>query len=302
MTQRRSSVSPHRSRRLLRRALAYAVLGAWTFVCLFPLYWLAVTSLKREADIVARPRYVPFGDFAPSLDAWRFILADASDNLVLRYFNSTVVGLTSTLLTVLLGGLAVYGLTRFRYVLPWTGLALHNRSILIAVLATRILPPVAVVLPIYMMAQYTGTLDTRFALIVTYTASNLPVAVWLLQPVFGAAATDQEEAAQLDGASHFRIFFTIAVPMAGAGIAAVGVLIFILCWNEYLYAAYLAGDRAMTLPPFLVGQMSIKEAQIGSEAEEWAHFSAATILMTVPLLACTAPVLRVLSRVTSWSR
>jgi sorbitol/mannitol transport system permease protein len=85
------------------------------------------------------------------------------------------------------------------------------------------------VLPIYMMAQYTGTLDTRFALIFAYTASNLPVAVWMLQPVFGQVATEQEEAAQLDGASHVRIFFTIVLPMVAAGIATVGLLIFILC-------------------------------------------------------------------------
>jgi multiple sugar transport system permease protein len=253
--------------------LTYAVLDFWAFVCLFPLYWVAVTSLKGEPEINRGPFYLPFIDFSPSFDAWAFILAASYDNLLLRYFNSAVVGLTSTLLTVLLGGMAVYGLTRFRYALPWTGLALvflaaalagsaffvpaiglrfffalaivlllllatrlngqrpalRNHGILIAILATRILPPVIVVLPIYMMAQYTGTLDTRFALIFAYTASNLPVAVWMLQPVFGQVATEQEEAAQLDGASHVRIFFTIVLPMVAAGIATVGLLIFILC-------------------------------------------------------------------------
>jgi ABC-type glycerol-3-phosphate transport system permease component len=153
-----------------------------------------------------------------------------------------------------------------------------------------------------MMAQYTGTLDTRFALIFTYTASNLPVAVWMLQPVFGQVATEQEEAAQLDGASHVRIFFTIVLPMVAAGNAIVGLLIFILCWNEYLFAVYLAGNHAMTMPPWLVGQMSIKEAQIGSEAEEWAQLSAATILMVVPLLACTAFAQRFLSSIALWRR
>jgi multiple sugar transport system permease protein len=171
--------------------------------------------------------------------------------------------------------MAVYGLTRFRYRLPWTEFG--NKSILFAILATRILPPIVLVLPIYMMAYYTGTLDTRFALIFTYTAVNLPVAVWLLQPVFGKAATDQEEAAQLDGASHVQIFFTIFLPMVATSIAAVGLLIFVLCWNEYLFAVYLAGNQAMTLPPWLEGQVSMKEAQVGGEAEEWAHLSAATI-------------------------
>lgn len=303
MTQLPASVTahrPHQKRALLVNILIYAVLGFWTFVCLFPLYWVAVTSLKGEPEIMRGPFYLPFVDFTPSLDSWAFILTDPYDNLLIRYFNSAVIGLSSTLLTVLIGGMAVYGLTRFRYRVPWAEFG--NRSILFAILATRILPPVVLVVPIYMMAQFTGTLDTRFALILTYTAVNLPVAVWLLQPVFGKAATDQEEAAQLDGASHLRIFFTIFLPMVAASIAAVGLLIFILCWNEYLFAVYIASNNAMTLPPWLVGQMSMKEAQVGGEAEEWARLSATTILMVAPLLAFTALAQRVLSRTASWNQ
>lgn len=278
----------------LGKILTYALLWFWTFVCLFPLYWVTVTSLKAGAAIERGPYYLPFVDFTPSLASWMFILADPYDNLLARYFNSAAIGLSATLLTLLLGGMAVYGLTRFRRALPWTPAG--SQAILFAILATRILPPIVIVIPVYMMAQYTGTLDTRLALIVTYTAVNLPVAVWLLQPVFGPAASEQEEAAQLDGASHLRIFFTIFLPMVAAGVAAAGLLIFILCWNEYLFAAYLAGNRVMTLPPWLVGQMSMKEAQVGGEAEEWAHLSAATVLMTVPLLAGAAAAQRFLGR------
>ena len=180
-------------------------------------------------------------------------------------------------------------------------MVLGNRSILAAMLVTRVLPPIVMVLPIYLMAQLTGTLDSRFALVVTYTAVNLPVALWLLGPVFGDRASDQEEAAQIDGASHFYICFTILAPMAAAGIAAVGLLVFILCWNEYLFAAFLATDHAMTLPPWMVGQMSMKEAQTGSEAEEWAHLSAAAVVMIAPLLAFTALIQRFLGRTNLWS-
>jgi ABC-type glycerol-3-phosphate transport system permease component len=171
---------------------------------------------------------------------------------------------------------------------------LSNEGILFAILATRILPPVAVVLPIYVMALYTGAIDTQFALIFTYTAANLPVAVWLLLPIFGNTATSQEEAAQLDGASHFRIFLTIFLPMVAASMAAVGLVIFILCWNEYLFAAYLTSDKVSTLPPWVAGQMSIKEAQVGGEGDEWPQLSAAIIFMILPLLACTALAQRVL--------
>jgi multiple sugar transport system permease protein len=324
------------------KLLIYVLLAAWTLVCLFPLYWLAITSLTGEDDITTGPHYLPFADFTPSLEAWAFILADPYENLAGKFINSAIVGVASTVLTVLTGGLAVYGLTRFRYALPSIGLALGflalvlalvilvipgervllaaailpllalaawlrrrgppvgNGGIMAALLATRVLPPIVIVLPIYFMAQAAGTLDSRLALIFTYTASNLPVAVWLLHPVFGARPSEQEESALLDGASHARIFFTIAVPMASAGIAAAGLLIFVLCWNEYLFAAHLSYDRAMTLPPWMVGQISMKEAQAGSEAEEWAHLSAATVLMVLPVLACTAAVQRVLSRISVW--
>lgn len=240
------------------------------------------------------PYYLPFVDFTPSLDAWVSILDYANDHLLLRFYNSVVVGITSTFLTVLLGGMAVYGLTRFRYKLPWIGL--RNEGILFAILASRILPPVVIAIPLYVMAQYTGMLETHFALIFTYTAVNLPVAVWLLLPVFGNMSTPQEEAAQLDGASRFGIFFTIFLPMVAASTAAVGLLIFILCWNEYLFAAFLTSDKVSTLPPWVAGQMSIKEAQVGGDGDEWSQLSAAIIFMIVPLLACTGFAQRFLSR------
>jgi multiple sugar transport system permease protein len=273
------------------RILTHAVLGLWALVCLFPIYWLAVTSLKGEAEVTAGPFYLPFVDFAPSLGAWRFILFDAYDNLTARYLNSAVIAAASTALTVLTAAMAAYALTRFRWAKPLT-----NSGVAMAILSTRILPPIVIVLPVYMMAQWAGMLDTWGVLILVYAAINMPVALWLLEPVLGARATDQEEAAQLDGASHVTIFFSILVPMAAAGIAAVGLLVFVLCWNEYLFAAYLASDRAMTLPPWLVGQLSMKEAQVGSEAEEVARFSAATLLMALPLLVVTGFVQRVLAR------
>jgi multiple sugar transport system permease protein len=286
---------PPQMRSHLVKILTYTLLVSWSLVCLFPLYWIAVTSLKGDPEIMRGPYYFPFIDFTPSLDAWVAVLNYANDHLLLRFFNSAMVAITSTLLTVLFGGLAVYGLTRFRYALRWIP-GLSNDGILYAILATRILPPVAVVLPIYVMALYTGALDTHFALIFTYTAANLPVAVWLLLPVFGNVATAQEEAAQLDGASHFRIFLTIFLPMVVTSTAAVGLVIFILCWNEYLFAAYLTSDKVSTLPAWIMGQMSIKEAQVGGDGDEWPQLSAAIIFMIMPLLACTVFAQRVLGR------
>lgn len=265
----------------MRKILTYAVLLAWASVCLLPFYWVIATSFKGPLEIVSGPFYMPFVDYSPSIEAWFHILSPNSD-LLIRYINSATVGLTSTVLAVLLGAFAIFGLTRYRNAASRTTAAL-----LTFMLATRILPPVVIVLPLYILAQYTGTLDTRFALIFTYTAANLPVAVWLLRPVLGTVATDIEEAAQLDGASRFKIFFTIVVPLAAPGIMAASLFVFVLCWNEYLFAVYLAADHAMTMPPLLAAQMSVREQQAGSDAEEWTHLAAAIVLMVGPLVLCT---------------
>lgn len=128
------------------------------------------------------------------------------------------------------------------------------------------------------------------------------MALWLLRPVFGPSASEQEEAALLDGASRFRVFIEIAVPMAAAGLAATALVIFILCWNEYLFAAWLASDHAMTVPPWMVGQLSMKEAQASAEDEEVARLAAAVVLMMAPLVVFAGIAAKVLSRAMLWRR
>jgi multiple sugar transport system permease protein len=284
-------------RSLKGKIAAFGLLGIWAVVCAFPLAWIAVTSLKDAGDIVAGPYFLPFVSFAPTLRAWVFILLDPHESMAMPLAHSAFVSLFSTLLSLAVGGGAVYGMTRFS---SRSATLLRDSTLLISILATRLLPPVVVVLPLYFMARYSGLLDSDFALILTYTAINLPIAVWLLRPILGSKATEQEDAARLDGASHWLVLSSVVIPMAASGFFAAGLLVFFQCWNEYLFAAYLTSDHAMTVPPYLVGQMSIKEAQIGSEAEEWANFSAATIVASVPLLVCTALVQRFLGRIGVW--
>jgi multiple sugar transport system permease protein len=274
----------------LKWPIVYTLLATWSVICLLPIYWMTITSFKDVSSIDKPPTYVPFLDFMPSLDAWRFILFDANENLVSRAFNSIVIGIVSTLLTLVIGGMLVYGLTRFNSKFGSSG-------ILAAILSTRILPPVVLALPLYFMAQKTGTLDTLGVLVFIYTAINLPLVIWMLTPVFGTRATDQEEAAMLDGATHFHIFFFILVPMVKAAIITVGLLVFLQCWNEYLFAAFLTSEHALTLPPWMVGQLSMKEAQTGGGAEEVAHLAAATVLMALPVVLLAIFAQRSLTRV-----
>lgn len=322
------------------RSATLVALILWTVVCLFPIYWVANTALKSVDDISRPGLYLPFVNYAPTLESWRFILFHHSEALVSRLVNSTVIGGVATVLTLAVSAMAIYALTRFPPALRWstlTCLALaigalvaaitlpgpalriaclataaaaltlghglrrqgpeaSSGGILFLLLASRVLSPAVLVLPLYLMAESTGLRDTRSVMILIYTALNLPVALWLLLPVLGPRATEQEEAATLDGASRLYVLFRILLPMARGRVAAAGLVVFLLCWNEYLLAAYLTADHALTLPPWAVGQLSLKEAQIGGEAEEWAHLSAATLLAMLPALLFSAMVQRWIGR------
>ena len=330
----------------LGTGISYALLTVWAILCLFPFYWLAVTSLKDDRAIADGPAYVPFLDFVPTVRAWSFVLGDASNKIVPYLANSLIVSGAASLLATGFGGMAIYGMTRFRSTLPlgslvWVLLAivvasvaaisggfperilagfvafafivlaiamrhrgpmLKGASLMAALLSTRLLPPVVVVIPLYLMMQSLGWLETPVALIAACATANLPVALWLLFPILGSAATDPEEAALLDGASHFSIALTILLPMVAASVLAVSLLIFVLCWNEYLLAAFLTTNRSMTMTPWVIAQISSREAQIGSDAQEWANLSAALLLMSAPLLALAAVAHRLAARMTSTTR
>jgi multiple sugar transport system permease protein len=324
----------------IRRAAIYGVLGFWTLVCLFPVYWLALTSVKSGAAIDSLPGYLPFVDVAPTLDAWRFILLDENESLVSALLHSLQVAVSSTAIVVAAAGLAVYALTRCRVTVRWVSLAVMalpvlavSAAILVgkaqgpawiagamvaavgagvwlagrlrgvgpalsapeavaAMLAARVLPPAVVALPLFVFGQRLDAQDSLAFLTLVHSAVDLPVAVWLMLPLFGPRATEQEEAAQIDGASHLSILFTVLMPMIRPGIVAIALIVFLLSWNEYLFAAYLTSGYTMTLPVWAVGQLSMKEAQVGGGPEEVAHLAAATVVMVLPAVAFAAIALR----------
>jgi multiple sugar transport system permease protein len=329
----------HAISRIVRRFIIYAVLGFWSLICLFPLYWVAITTLKQSSQIINGPVYLPFVDFKPSLEAWSYILFNPDDDTWRRYASSLLVATSATGLTIILGGLAAYGLARLRvdvsirtigaasgtvvlYVamtaagLDWrysmlaasalfivilvggrrsAGKTITNDQVLLAILLMRILPPVVIAVPIYVMAQSVGLVDSWSALIVTYVATNLPIAVWLLRDVIAAVPRDLEDAAELDGASRLRIILTITLPLARVGITAVALLVFLFCWNEYTFAIFLTTDHALTMPPFLAGQMATREQLAGSDPQ-WGYFTAVITLMVAPLIVSAGLLQRLVKR------
>ena len=167
--------------------------------------------------------------------------------------------------------------------------ALGNDDILFWIISNRILPPVVVVLPVYLMFQRLGLLDTHIALIATYTAINLPIVVWLMRDFFAAIPLDLEESAQIDGASRLRIFFTIVLPLARPGLAATSLLILILAWNEYLLALFISTADAQTMPMLVA-------AQNATRGPQWWYMSVLIVIMIAPIVLTAALLQRHIAR------
>ncbi len=312
----------------------YVLLGLWTLVVLFPLYWVLITSFKLPVDVNDGPDYLPFIDFTPSLHAWEYIFFDLGRDTLRPYLNSVVVALASTFFAVLLGSAAAYALVRiqfrvkiaaivvfvillaltvaavWRLGVPWLlaavvalalfliflstaarrfRLALRNEDIQFWIISNRILPPVVVVLPIYVMFLQVQLLDTRTALIATYTAVNLPIAVWLMRDFMAGIPIELEESAAIDGASRFRIFFTIVLPLVRPGLAATSLLVLILAWNEYLLALFLSTANAQTMPILVA-------AQNATRGPQWWYMSVLIIIMIAPVVAITIALQKQIAR------
>jgi multiple sugar transport system permease protein len=155
--------------------------------------------------------------------------------------------------------------------------AVGNNDIEFWMISNRIMPPIVAVLPIYVMFQQVKLLDTQFALISTYTAVNLPIVVWLTRDFFAGIPLDLEESTEIDGASKFRIFFTIALPLVRSGLAATFLLILILCWNEYLLALFLSNAKAQTMPVLV-------SAQNTTRGPQWWYMSVLIVIMIAPVI------------------
>jgi multiple sugar transport system permease protein len=251
-------------------ALRSLIAAVFTGFCLFPFYVIVTTALKTETNIFAWP---PVWVFKPTLQSFYNALFVFGGRGAISYLvNSIVISAVSTLLAVVLGAMAAYGLTRFSFA--------GNRQLAFWILSTRFAPPVAFVVPIYIMVQRAGLLDTHIALILIYTAMNLSLVVWILRGFFAEIPIEIEEAALVDGYSRLQIFWRVALPLVRPGIVSMAILSAIFSWNEFLYAMVLTQSKAATLPVYLAGFSS-------SMGLAWGEYMAVGTIAVLPILVFT---------------
>jgi len=254
------------------RTLAAVVL---TLSFLFPIYWLFMMSFKTADEIFAYPpRWWP-GQI--SFDTYAVLFKDGDAATV---WNSFVVAGASTVLAMLLGTMCAYSLARFRT----GGEHLSNW-----IVSQRMVPPIAVVFPIFLMYVFFGWVDTYFGLILLYTAFNLPYVIWMMRGYILDIPLSLEEAAMVDGCTRWQVFLKVVLPMSRAGFFATAILTFVFAWNEFLFALVFTRTEVTTYTVQVTHYF-------GGQSNFWAKISAMSVLGTVPIFVIVAFMQRYLVR------
>lgn len=244
------------------------------FLFLCPILWLISTALKTRSDAFAMP---PVWIFQPTMANIMEVLTDSA--FLLFYRNSIIVASITTLLTLMLGIPAAYALARFQF--------RGKRPMAFWILTTRLLPPIGMLFPLYIIFNTLRMLDTFPGLIILHLSFALVFVIWMMRGYFIQVPVELEEAAQCDGATRFGALMRIVVPLAAPGIAAVSVFTFIISWNEFLFALIFTRNAVKTAPVALVGYMSF-------EGINWGPLAAAGLLVLAPVFILSIFVLKYL--------
>ena len=246
--------------------LLVRTVAAWivTLLLFFPLGWLVLTSFKTELQAISVP---PLLFFTPTLE--NFVEVQRRSDYLLYAQNSLITSLVSTLLGLAIAAPAAYSMAFFRS--KWT------RDVLMWMLSTKMMPAVGALVPIYVLAQTAGLLDTRLVLIVVFTLSNLPIMVWMLYSSFREIPHEILEAARMDGATVWQEFRRVLLPLGMGGLFSTGLLCLVLAWNEAFWSLNLSAAKAGTLAALIASYSS-------PEGLFWAKLSCASFMAIAPIV------------------
>ena len=261
-----------RGRSHLRRSAVAFSIG---LVYFFPVIWMLLAAFKTRADEMATP---PKLIFTPTLEHfWASLHRMSADGtqvfdtgLDRDFMNSLIICFTSVALALVIGGLAAYGFARLRVA--------GRDAYMFYILVLRMVPPITAIVPLYFLFRVTGLGGSYTAIILVYTAFNLPFAIWMLRSFINELHEPIEEAARLDGSSELRILWRICVPQIGAGIAATAIIAFVFTWNDFLFSLLLTSVDTRTVP---VAMTRVVGADVGVD---WGVFAAIGSIYLLPVL------------------
>lgn len=242
--------------------LVLAVMLAWTLV---PLVWMVLSSFKSGADVTAG---TPTVLFAPTLENYRDLFVGPND-LTPYLWHSVVAATVSALLSVVLGTLAGYGLSR--------STMRRKKDMSFWIISTRMAPIAAVVLPLFLMFRVAGLIDSLVGLVIAYMTFNLPFAIWLMSAFFADVPPSIEESALVAGCSRWQAFWYVVLPLSKAGLVTTGVLCLVFAWNDYAFATVFSGPSSQTLP--IAASQLVTQTGI-----DWGQVTAIGTIVVLPMV------------------
>jgi multiple sugar transport system permease protein len=262
-------------RKGVRLGLRYAVAVLLTIVFLFPIYWLFMMSFKTPGEIFAYPAV--WYPKSLQLNAYIDLFPNGDAATVL---NSLILAGASTIIAMILGTMAAYSLVRFK-----TG----GENLAVWIISQRMVPPIAIVFPIFLLYVFFGWVDTYQGLIILYTAFSLPYVTWMMRGYIEDIPLELEESALVDGCSRWRVLWRVVFPMARSGLFATAVFTFIFAWNDFIFALVLTRTEVITYTVQVTHYF-------GGQSNFWSKISAMSVLGTLPVFIAVATMQRYLVR------
>jgi multiple sugar transport system permease protein len=269
----------------MKKILKYGFIIVWSTFVLTPLMWAVVTSFKPPAAVNNGATFIPWVQFKPTLNGWKDILGISGyANLIPPLINSIIVTAFATLISLVLGCMAAYGLSRFAY--GWK--YYKNPDIIFFFISQRIMPPAVLAIPFFLLLKALHLLDTRLGLVLVLTSGLMPIVVWILVDFFNQIPREIDEMAMLEGCNPFEAFRRTILPLSKPGLTVAGMFAIIFGWNDLFYALVLTFTNVITLPVAVV-------ALNGTVTPFWT-LSASAIFAILPLVGLAFIVERFLSK------
>jgi len=251
-------------RKITRKTVVYIGIIIAATLSVFPIFYLLLTSFKPPQMTFSIP---PVWIFKPTLQNYQEVIEGG--DFVKYLFNSLTVGVSTVLISMVLGTFAAFGFARFKF--------RSNLIMRMAALIPQMLPPIAIIVPAFVLFTSLKLVDTKLALVICYLTFTMPLSMWMMIGFFEEIPVELEESAMIEGCSRLRAMLAIELPIAVPGLAATAMISFIYCWNEFLYAVILTGRNARTLPVMISSFMTNK-------AILWGRIAATGSLVLLPVL------------------
>ena len=269
------------------RTLKYGFIAFWSMFVVAPFLWALSTSFKDFNSVTGGATYIPWVDFEPSLEGWKVLVkspAQGGINIIEPYFNSIFVTCMASLISIILGTLAAYALSRFTFKAGF----IKNNDITFFFISQRIMPPVVLSIPFFIMLGFLGLLDSMVGLILVYIVLLMPIAVWIMVDFFNKVPREIDETALIDGCNPYQAFFKVVLPNSIPGLIVAGLFCMIFGWTDFFFAFILTFTEVQLLPVAIVA--------LNSSITPWWSLSASALVSVAPLIIVAFLVERYLSK------